>query len=260
VSTFPVVRTPARKRPAAVLGLALAGTVLGASAVAAQQVSDPIEPVNRAIFRFNDAVDRAVLEPVARGYRYVAPEPVRRSVRNFLSNLRAPVTLANDLLQGERDRAGTTLARFMINTTLGVGGLFDAASVFGHQPHDEDFGQTLGRWGVGDGPYLVLPLLGPSNLRDTGGRVGDYFFDPLNQCCIGDDAALARFGSSALSEREQALEVVDDLRRNTLDVYATVRSAYAQRRAAQIRNGAPPVSDQAYDDIFKEADEADDAQ
>ncbi len=264
MSTLPVARTPAFPRPAAataaVLGLALAGAALGTLPAAAQQVSDPLEPVNRAIFRFNDAVDRAVLEPVARGYRYVAPAPVRRSVRNFLGNLRSPVTLANDLLQGERDRAGTTLARFMINTTLGVGGLFDAAAALGHQPHDEDFGQTLGRWGVGDGPYLVLPLLGPSNLRDAGGRVGDYFFDPLSQCCITDEAALARFGTGALSEREQALEVVDDLRRNTLDVYATVRSAYAQRRAAQIRNGAPPLADQAYDDIFKEADEGEDVQ
>lgn len=237
--------------------LLLAVTAAIAAPAAAQQVYDPIEPVNRVIFRFNDAVDRAVLEPTAKAYRYVAPEPVRRSVRNFLGNLRSPVIFANDLLQGERERAGMTLGRFMINSTFGVFGLFDFATQFGYVAHEEDFGQTLGRWGLGGGPYVVLPLLGPSNLRDAGGRVGDYFFDPLNSCCIGNEEALARFGTGALSDRESVIEVVEDLRRNTLDPYVTVRSAYAQRRAAQIRNGAAPVDDQAYDDIFKDLDDPD---
>ncbi len=217
-----------------------------------QEVYDPLEPMNRAIFRFNDAVDRAVLEPVARGYRYATPEPVRRSVRSFLSNLRSPVVFANDLLQGERERAGTTLSRFMINTSLGLAGLFDVAGPLGFEEHDEDFGQTLGAYGLRPGAYLMLPLLGPSNLRDLGGRVGDHFMDPLNQCCIGTEVRLARLGTGAVSDREQAIEVVDDLRRNTLDMYSTVRSAYAQRRAAQIRNGAAPGDDQSYDDIFKD--------
>jgi phospholipid-binding lipoprotein MlaA len=232
--------------------LFLAASLGGCASTPTQEVYDPLEPANRAIYRFNDVVDRAVLEPVARGYRYVAPAPVRRGVRNFLANLRSPVILANDLLQGEGDRAGTTLARFMINTTIGLAGVYDIASDLGHPPHEEDFGQTLGRWGLGGGPYLMLPLLGPSNARDTAGRFGDYFFDPLNQCCVGTDERLARFASGALSEREQALELIDDLRRNTLDPYATIRSAYAQRRAAQIRNGAAPIEDRSYDDIFKD--------
>jgi phospholipid-binding lipoprotein MlaA len=235
----------------------LAALLCGCAGAPSQDVYDPLEPANRAIYRFNDAVDRAVLEPVARGYRYVTPVPVRRGVRNFLSNLRSPVIFANDALQGERDRAGTTLARFMINSTIGLFGVYDVAADLGHLPHEEDFGQTLGRWGIGSGPFLMLPLFGPSNLRDTGGRFGDYFFDPLNQCCVGTDERLARFATGAVAAREQALELVDDLRRNTLDPYATIRSAYAQRRAAQIRNGAAPIEDRSYDDIFKDPEAED---
>lgn len=239
--------------------LAVLAALAGCSSTS-QEVYDPLEPMNRAIFRFNDAVDRAVLEPVARGYRYVTPEPVRGSVRSFLANLRSPVILANDLLQGEGDRAGTTLSRFMINTSLGLGGLFDIAGPLGYEQHEEDLGQTLGAHGLRPGAYLMLPFLGPSNVRDAAGRVGDYFLDPLSHCCVGTEARIARFGTNAVAEREQAIEVVDDLRRNTLDMYSTVRSAYSQRRAAQIRNGAAPT-DGSYDDIFKDPEaDADDAQ
>lgn len=247
----------------------------------AQEVADPIEPVNRAIFRFNDVADRNVIEPIAWGYRRVTPEPVRRSVRNFLGNLGAPVVFANDLLQGERDRAGITLARFMINSTLGVFGLFDVAGALGRADaarpgelycpdaeaqrrgqtvgcpgHSEDFGQTLAVWGVGDGPYLVLPLLGPSNLRDTGGRVGDYLVDPWSECCLGTTEGYVRRGAGALSQREELLEVVADLRcasppeaaaegeapicrapRRLKDQYTIARSVYGQRRALEILNG-----------------------
>jgi phospholipid-binding lipoprotein MlaA len=248
---------PPAAAPAAALALVAALLAATPGGARAQEVSDPLEPVNRAIFRFNDVVDQAVFEPAARGYRYATPEPVRRSVRNFFFNLRSPVIFANDILQGERERAGVTLGRFMINTTLGVAGFFDFASQLGYPPHDEDFGQTLGRWGVGPGPYLMLPLLGPSTLRDTGGRFGDYLFDPLNQCCVGADEQLGRMVGGAVSDREQALEVIDDLRRNSLDMYATVRSAYAQRRAAQIRNGSSAASDEAYDDIFKDPENDD---
>jgi phospholipid-binding lipoprotein MlaA len=235
--------------------------LLAGCASKSQEVYDPLEPMNRAIFRFNDTVDRAVLEPVARGYRYVTPEPVRGSVRNFLGNLRSPVIFANDLLQGEGERAGVTLSRFMINTSLGLAGLFDVAGPLGYQQHEEDFGQTLGSYGLKPGAYLMLPFLGPSNVRDAGGRVGDYFIDPFNSCCIGTTERYARFGTGTVSDREQAIEVVDDLRRNTLDMYSTVRSAYSQRRAAQIRNGAAPVDDQSYDDIFKDPEGGgDDAQ
>ena len=218
----------------------------------AQEIADPLEPVNRAVFGFNMTLDDWVLEPVARAYRYVAPEPVRRSVANFLRNLRSPVVFANDLLQGERERAGVTLGRFMINSTLGVFGLFDAANAFGYAAHDEDLGQTFGVWGLPSGPYLMLPLLGPSSVRDAGGRVGDYFINPLNHCCVDTDEWLALYGTGTVSDREANIEVFDDLKENSLDLYAAVRSIYAQRRAAEIRNGAPAGDQERYDEIFQD--------
>lgn len=234
---------------AAALALGLMATAGGAEA---QTVADPFEPVNRAIFSFNQHADRYVLEPTARAYRSVAPTSVRRSVSNFLANLRSPIIFANDLLQGERERAGNTLGRFMINSTLGVFGLFDAAKAFGYQAHWEDFGQTLGVYGVGDGPYLMLPLLGPSNLRDTVGRVGDLFLDPWPQCCLDLSEQLIRRGSEAISEREANIEVIDDLKASSIDLYATLRTIYAQKRAADIRNGAPAADQESYDAIFQE--------
>ena len=200
-------------------------------------------------------LDTWLLEPVARGYRFVTPEAARRSVANFLANLRSPVIFANDALQGERDRAGVTLGRFMINTTMGVAGLFDPATAFGYPRHDEDFGQTLGVWGVPSGPYLMLPLLGPSNGRDTAGRVGDYFINPLNHCCINQDERLGLLGMTAVSEREANIELLDDLRANSIDLYATIRTIYTQKRAADIRNGRAPTDQEGYEDIFKEDSE-----
>ena len=230
----------------------LAGCTTTQAPASSQDVADPIEPVNRAIFSFNMFVDTWLLEPVARAYRFVAPEAVRRSVANFLANLRSPVIFANDALQGERDRAGITLGRFMINTTLGVVGLFDPASAFGYPRHEEDFGQTLGVWGVPSGPYLMLPLLGPSNGRDTAGRVGDYFINPLNHCCINQDERIGLLVVTAVSEREANIELLDDLRANSIDLYATIRTIYTQKRAADIRNGRAPTDQEGYEDIFKE--------
>ena len=221
----------------------------------AQAVNDPLEPVNRAVFRFNIFADDWVLDPVARAYRKVTPVPVRRSVGNFLANLRSPVIFANDLLQGERDRAGVTLGRFMINTTLGVFGLFDPASAIGYLPHHEDMGQTFGVWGAPSGPYLMLPLLGPSSVRDATGRVGDYFINPLNQCCVDTDERLAIFGTDTVSEREANIEFIDDLKANSLDLYAAVRTIYIQKREADIRNGAPAADQGSYDEIFQDEEE-----
>jgi phospholipid-binding lipoprotein MlaA len=250
-------RATARRRARLALGAVILVACLSGCATtqapsSSQEVADPIEPVNRAIFSFNMFVDRWLLEPVARAYRFVTPEPARRSVSNFLANLRSPVIFANDALQGERDRAGVTLGRFMINTTLGVAGLFDAASAFGYHRHDEDFGQTLGVWGVPEGPYLMLPLLGPSNGRDTVGRVGDYFINPLNHCCITQDERLGLLGVTVVSEREANIELLDDLRANSIDLYATIRTIYSQKRAADIRNGRAPTEQEGYDDIFQE--------
>lgn len=246
-------RRPWRRSLCALILIAgIAGCATTQSPASSQDVADPIEPVNRAIFSFNMFVDTWLLEPVARAYRFVTPEPARRSVANFLANLRSPVIFANDALQGERDRAGMTLGRFMINTTLGVAGLFDPATTFGYPRHDEDFGQTLGVWGVASGPFLMLPLLGPSNGRDTAGRVGDYFINPLNQCCIDQDARLGLLGVTAVSEREANIELIDDLRANSIDLYATIRTIYTQKRAADIRNGRAPTDQEGYEDIFKE--------
>jgi phospholipid-binding lipoprotein MlaA len=250
----PLDRTRRPFLPALVMAVCLAGCATTQGPASSQDVADPIEPVNRAVFGFNMFVDRWLLEPVARAYRFVTPEQARRSVANFLANLRSPVIFANDALQGERERAGVTLGRFMINTTMGVAGLFDPATALGYPRHDEDFGQTLGVWGVPSGPYLMLPLLGPSNGRDTVGRVGDYFINPLNQCCITQDERIGLFVTGGVSEREANIELLDDLRANSIDLYATIRTIYTQKRAADIRNGRAPTDQEGYDDIFKEED------
>jgi phospholipid-binding lipoprotein MlaA len=226
--------------------LIIAALALGAGSARAQEaVSDPFEPFNRSMFAFNNTVDQYALEPVAKGYRAVTPSPVRAGVRNALSNLSAPVTFANDVLQVAPGRAGNTLARFGINTTLGVVGLFDVASEMGLAKHSEDFGQTLGRWGVGPGPFLMLPLLGPSNLRDAPSRVVDAAFQPLNYAQFdGDDAVRATRGVlGAVSAREGAIEAIDSLRATSIDPYIAVRSSYATLRESAIRNGQTDVQD-----------------
>mgnify|MGYP005842292829 CR=1 FL=1 len=214
-------------------------------------VYDPIEPVNRAVFEFNRVVDGILIKPIAELYGLVVPSPIRTGVRNFLANLRSPIIFANDLLQGETERAGTTLGRFMINTTIGLGGVLDPATALGRERHDEDLGQTLAVWGVGDGPYLVLPILGPSNLRDLAGRIGDRFANPLPY--LDDDSYwIAQAAGEGVQARYDALDLLDDLERNSLDFYAAVRAIYAQRRAADIRNGRLSVDDQRYDEIFSD--------
>jgi phospholipid-binding lipoprotein MlaA len=213
----------------------------------AETVHDPIEGVNRVIFDVNTFVDRYTLRPAAVVYRAVVPEPARDGIRNALDNLDSPVVFANDLLQGDFDRAGATMARFMINTTVGFGGIFDVASEVGVPDHDEDFGQTLGVWGLGEGPYLVLPLLGPSNLRDLTGRVVDTGLDPLTYV-DWEDANLEAFpylrtGLGVLDGRSRNIETLDNLEQTSVDYYAAIRSAYTQRRRDEIANGQPRLDD-----------------
>lgn len=201
--------------------------------------NDPLETLNRGTFFINDALDTMFIRPFADFYRILVPRPIRGGVRNALANLREPVTLLNDGLQGSFDRAGNTAARFAINTTLGVAGLFDAATDMGFPREREDFGQTLGVWGIDEGPYLVLPLLGPSNFRDTLGLVVDYFSDPWQYVVPSDSrgaVTATRAGLAVLDGREALLEVVDQINRTSLDPYATIRSAYRQRRNLEIRN------------------------
>ncbi len=204
------------------------------------QVNDPLEPTNRGVFEVNRALDNAILKPTATVYKAAAPDFVRSRVSNILSNLRSPVIFTNDLLQGEFRRAVTTFLRFFINTTIGVGGMNDMATALEIEGHDEDFGQTLAVWGVGEGPFVMLPLFGPSNPRDTAGLVVDFFIDPLRWWASNTDrdyVPLARAGVDAVDIRSRNLEILDDLEKSSLDFYAAIRSLYRQRRADAISNG-----------------------
>jgi len=226
----------------------VAGTLLAGGAAAQEPTHDPVEPVNRAIFEFNRVLDGLFLEPAARLYRIIFPSIVRDGVRNVLTNLRTPVVLANDLLQGKPARAEVTFGRFMINTIVGVGGVIDVASWAGmDDPHDEDFGQTLAVWGVGERPYLMLPLFGPSNPRDAAGLVVDILFDPFT-LLAPTEGRIARTGTSGVDFREQNIETIEELERTSLDFYAATRTFYRQSRASAIRDGAPAEIEDIYDE------------
>jgi phospholipid-binding lipoprotein MlaA len=198
------------------------------------EVYDPIEPVNRAIQGFNDVVDTVLLRPIAIGYQAVIPQPARESVTNALRNLNEPVNAVNALLQGDPNHMFTSIWRFVLNSTLGIGGLFDfAGSNAGLQYRKEDFGQTFGHYGAGPGPYLVLPLLGPSNVRDTFGLALDIVSNPFTWV-IDWEANLVRAGLTVIDTRERNLDFTDDVAKTSIDPYATYRSAYTQYRVKQI--------------------------
>lgn len=208
--------------------------------------NDPLEVPNRFIFAFNQTLDVAIIRPAAVLYRDLVPEYLRQRVHLFLRNLSEPVTLANDLLQGDLERAGTTADRFLLNSTGGVLGFWDVATDLGHPYHEEDFGQTLGVHGVGEGPYLVLPLLGPSNLRDATGKVVDIFLDPffyIAEETGKEEWQLYRFLMDGLDFRTRNLETLDEIERDALDFYARLRSLYRQKRDAEIRNDVEALAD-----------------
>jgi phospholipid-binding lipoprotein MlaA len=211
---------------------------------------DPWQRMNRGIFWFNDQADQYVLEPVAKGWDVIMPEPAETSISNFFGNLRFPVVMLNDLLQGKPGDAAIDVGRFMVNTTFGIGGLFDPATIWGLQRHNEDFGQTLGVWGVPPGPYLVLPLLGPSNPRDTAGIPVDWVFSvtPLFLSSFWWTGAGV---INIVNARAQIIDEVQQAKEASLDYYVFVRNAYYQRRAAQVRDqkeeGANAPSDDLYD-------------
>lgn len=230
-------------------------------AVAAyEEVNDPLEPMNRAIFSFNQFADGILIKPLAIMYRMLIPPEVRSGVNNFLENLRAPVYFANDLMQGETDRAFITFKRFVINSTAGGAGFVDVADDFGIESHREDFGQTIAVWGAGEGAYVMLPLLGPSNVRDTTGLVVDSFLDPLVYF-VPTEALIARTLVRGIDAREGVLDTLDEIERTSLDYYATLRSLYRQHRDDEIRNGEPsailPVPAISIQD-FEEFDDAGD--
>lgn len=200
---------------------------------------DPYEPFNRAVYHFNDGVDRAVLRPVARAYRAVLPSFVRESVGNVFSNIGDVRNALNDTLQGKFSAAYADLGRVFINTTLGIGGLFDIASAAGIERREEDFGQTLGAWGAGSGSYLVLPILGPSSTRDAVGRLVDFGTDPLT-FVDPTGAQLAARGAQGIDTRAQLLDAGNLLQGAALDPYVFTRDAYLQRRQNLVRDGRPP--------------------
>ncbi len=240
-------------------GAALAAAALGVAALAGcatppsddpdalaafKEANDPLEPMNRYFFELNYAADELLFKPLAGWYYVALPNFAQDGVRNALRNLRSPVVLANDLFQGETERAGITVGRFLVNSTLGLGGLFDIASRMGLDYHDEDFGQTLAVHGVGEGPYLVLPLFGPSNPRDAVGKVVDMAFDPLTY--VGyyvsglDNVGTAAGLLDGVDLRARNLKTLDAIREGSLDYYATLRSLSRQRRADEVNNGETP--------------------
>ncbi len=208
-----------------------------------QDANDPFEGGNRIMFDVNQVLDEVLLRPVAVVYRAVLPDFAQDGVRNFMNNLNSPVIFANDVLQGEGDRAGTTLLRFGINSTIGIGGLIDVAKEFDLPYHDEDFGQTLGTWGAGEGPYFYFLVMGPSNVRDFTGFVVDRGLDPLTYVNWGDDeleyVPLGRTVLNVIDLRARNIDTLDEIERASVDYYASIRSLYRQSRADAIRNGAP---------------------
>ncbi len=221
----------------------------------AAATGDPWEGFNRGLFSVHQALDGAVLEPVARGYRVATPRLFRAGVSNFLRNLKGPVIFANDVLQGEVNRAGATAGRFAINTTLGVAGIFDPATSMGLERHDEDFGQTLAVWGVPSGPYIFVPLFGPTTLRDGAGQIVDTAFDPLTYADFddADTARAARGVISGIAQREALIDQIDSFEAQGGDLYVTYRSAYEVSREAAIQNGRANVQDLPdFDDIDEE--------
>jgi len=225
-----------------------------------ERLNDPVEPLNRGIHKFNDIMDKALLKPLAITYKFIIPAPLRRLVTNVLRNLGEPLTLVNDILQGKGKRAGTTLGRFVTNTTIGIGGSFDVATDMGMERHTEDFGQTLGVWGLEEGPFIVLPLLGPSNIRDGVGQIGNFYMDPVSIAISKANVkglSLGRIAARAIDARYRNLETLRELENSSIDIYATMRSAYRQNRRKEVRNGAPLTTEEDFD-IFDNFEDFDD--
>jgi phospholipid-binding lipoprotein MlaA len=250
-----------RQMPAALLALLV--LTLGACATppsdpAARaefdETNDPFEPLNRKIFSFNQFFDRILFRPIAVTYDAAVPEMARDTIRHFLDNLSEPVVFGNDMLQGEFKRANETAGRFLMNSTFGVGGLMDVATKAGLEKQTGDFGQTLYYWGVPDGPYLVLPILGPSNPRDGIGIGVDGYADPYPHVISGatmTNAEYGRYAVNGIDERARNIQTLDELQRNAIDFYSQLRSLFRQHRASELRHGEPaplPDLDTLYQD------------
>lgn len=214
----------------------------------AEETYDPIEPVNRGIFWFNDTLDSNILSPVSEVYNEYIPQGARSSVKNFFVNLKTPIYLVSDLLQGDFTEFGNHSLRFLMNTTAGVGGLFDIAADAGFEHKDADIGTAFGKWGIGGGPYIVLPLFGPSNLRDLVGEAGDWSLNPMNAAIVYPpipnnpymDIGAGLNAASALSTRAGLESSIKSGKESSVDYYLFVREAYTQYRQGLIYDGMPP--------------------
>lgn len=236
----------------AVVGCASHPTIRSSS-----DVYDPYEASNRRALEFHLKLDRGFLKPLAMAYAKVFMPPVRARIDNFGRNLSTPLTLLHDILQGEGKRGGVSLARFLINSTLGLFGLFDPASTLGLIPHSEDFGQTLARWGVPSGPYLFIPVLGPRSSLSFGSSIVDIFADPAYK--ISDIDTPTRIFLdllNALEFRASTLDYLDDIERDSIDFYASLRSFYWQNRQNQIRNQRIDIDTLPDIEAFEEYDES----
>ena len=226
------------------LSLAFAAAGLLAGCATSGNPKDPIEGFNRAMFAFNEGLDSAIVKPVATGYEAVLPSPVRTGVTNFFSNIEDLLIGVNNLLQGKGSQAISDLGRVVINSTIGILGTFDIASDIGLEKHDEDFGQTFGRWGVGSGAYVVIPVFGPRTARDTVGLVLDVAADPLTHLGAGDgrDVLLVL---RAVNDRANLLPADKVVEEAALDKYSYIRDGYLQRRRNLIHDGNAPREPEA---------------
>ncbi len=223
----------------AILSLALAATGLLGGCATSGNPKDPIEGFNRAIFDINDVLDKGIIKPVAQGYEAALPQPVRTGVSNFFGNIDDVFIAVNNLLQGKVTEATSDIGRVFLNSTIGLLGIIDVATEAGLEKHDEDFGQTFGRWGAGDGAYLVLPILGPSTVRDGLGQILDIKGDPIDHMnnVASRNALIATRG---INQRARILPTDKIVEEAALDRYAYVRDAYLQLRRSKIYDGEPP--------------------
>ena len=214
-----------------------------AERAAFEQNNDPLEPLNRQTLDLNLLVDRILLKPATQVYIAITPEEGRDALKRVLDNMKEPVVVINNVLQGEPNRAGISAGRFTVNTTIGLAGLVDVAQKWGLEKQTGDFGQTLFIWGLPEGPYLIAPILGPSNPRDLVGMGVDAYSDPFSFLATVkaiDQIEISRFVLDGIDQRARVIDILDDLQKNSLDFYAQLRSLAQQRRAAELRRGAAP--------------------
>lgn len=239
-------------RPIILLSLlALAcGGCASTGARGTSEVNDPFEGANRAIFKFNRTADRFVLRPVASGYHTITPDPLERSIGRFFVNLSSPIVIVSDLLQGKFKQAGADTGRFLLNSTVGLLGFLDVAAHVGLEFHDEDFGQTLGRWGLEQGPYFLVPIFGPYTLRDGVGRILELPFELLNH--YDNDDVRRKLVLLYYIDKRTGLLAIDDALANAFDPYLFVRDAYLQRRRYLVYDGDPPFFEEDFADEYSE--------